>query len=339
MASTPSTNAPFGTVFAESMAVVTWKEGSWASPSFGPLQPLSMHPGTHVFHYASECFEGMKAHKGVDGKVRIFRADGHVARMQKSAELINLPIPPTEMLLEMILGVVSRNLSQVPDSPGSLYVRPTLIGTDENIGAAAVPVKSAMLFVIASPVGDYFAGGIRPLKLLVETVTPRTTPQFGVVKAGANYVQALGPTMVAKREYGMDQVLFAPDGQVQETGAANFLMLNPEKLITPALTPGFLHGITRSSILQLASDLGYEAIEKSLMIDEVIDWAGHQDSEAALSGTAAVLSAVGHLLYQGEDIVVGSGEVGSHTMRLRDSLTAIQLGKSEDRHGWTRVVE
>ena len=336
----PAPNAPFGSVFASTMAVADWAEGEWSAVKLGPVEPLSMHPATHVLHYGSACFEGLKAHRGVDGGVRIFRLDTHVQRMQRSAEILMLPPPPTDMLTEMIIDVVRACLAEVPASPGSLYLRPTLVGTVPNIGAAAVPSSSALLYVLASPVGDYFAGGIRPLKLMIETEQPRTTPQFGMVKSGANYVMALGPTMRAKQELGADQVLFAPEGLIQETGAANFLMVDGERIITPALSEAFLHGVTRDSVLELGADLGY-IVERhtSLTVAELLEWSQRADAEAALSGTAAVLAAVGSLVVDGEDMVVGSGEVGSHTMRLREALTAVHTGEAEDRHGWLTTVE
>jgi len=335
----PAPSAPFGSVFASTMAVASWSDGEWTAPRLGPVEPFSLHPATHVFHYGSECFEGLKAHRGRDGVVRVFRLDSHVRRMRTSAEILMLPVPPVEMLTSMVLDVVGACLDDVPAAPGSLYLRPTLIGTVPNIGAAASPSSSAMLFVLASPVGDYFAGGIRPLRLAVETVHPRTTPQFGVVKSGANYAMALGPTMRAKRELGADQVLFAPAGVIQETGAANFLMIDPGRIVTPALTEAFLHGVTRDSVLTLGGDLGYEVDERDkLTVDDLVDWAGHDDAEAALSGTAAVLSAVGSVIVDGEEVAVGSGAVGSHTLALRKALTDLHAGVAEDRYGWLTPV-
>jgi branched-chain amino acid aminotransferase len=336
----PAPNAPFGSVFASTMAVAEWVDDKWSAAKLGPVEPFAMHPATHVLHYGSACFEGLKAHRGSDGKVRIFRLDAHVRRMQRSAEILMLPQPPAEMLTEMVIDVVRACLAEVPAAPGSLYLRPTLVGTVPNIGAAAVPSSSALLYVLASPVGDYFAGGIRPLKLMIETQQPRTTPQFGMVKSGANYVMALGPTMRAKREVGADQVLFAPDGRIQETGAANFLMIDGEQIITPALSEAFLHGVTRDSVLTLGADLGYHVEQhETLDVDELVMWAQHDAAEAALSGTAAVLAAVGSLVVDGEDITVGSGDVGSQTLRLRKALTDVHIGEADDTHGWLTLVE
>lgn len=331
---------PFGTAFAGTMSVARWDQGGWDVPKLGPVEPFSFHPATHVLHYASACFEGLKAHRGDDGVVRVFRLDRHAARMQRSAEILRLPVPPMDMLTEMMIEVVQANLDEVPVAPGSLYLRPTLIGIEENIGAAAVPSKQALLYVLASPVGDYFAGGIRPLRIAVETDTPRTTPQFGMVKSGANYVMALGPTMEAKETLGVDQVLFAPGGVVQETGAANFLMYDSERVVTPALTDSFLHGVTRDSLLTLAGDMGYVVEERAqLTIDEVFEFSAEPDAEAGLSGTAAVLASVGSFTHKGKEIAVGSGEVGPHTLALRSALTEIHVGKRPDPYGWLTEVK
>lgn len=337
MTTQPAT-APFGTVFGSSMSVARFENGAWSTPVLGPTEPFSFHPATHVLHYASACFEGLKAHLGVDSRVRIFRADAHVERMRTSAGILHLPVPPIEMLSEMIRSAVEANLAEVPPAPGSLYIRPTLIGTEPNIGAAATPPNQALLYVLTSPVGDYFSGGLRPLKLLVETRRPRTTPQFGVVKSGANYAMALGPTLAAKKEFGVDQVLFAPGGQVQETGASNFLLVDSKRLITPALTDSFLHGVTRSSVIRLASDMGFVVEEKTLTVPEVFEFVANPDAEAALAGTAAVLSPVGTLYYDGEEISVGSGGIGSQTLRLRKALTDLQSGLTPDPYGWTTIV-
>ena len=191
--------------------------------------------------------------------------------------------------------------------------------------------------MLPSPVGDYFKGGIRPLKVKVETVQPRSTPAFGSVKTGANYAMALGITLDAKAELGIDQVLFAPNGDVQETGASNFLLLRDKHILTKGLDSSFLHGVTRDSILELAREAGYEVEERDFTVSEMIEWA--ENGEAALSGTAAVLGGVGSMIVDGEEIPFGSGEVGATTLELRQALTDLQLGRTPDTHGWTTVVK
>ncbi len=327
---------PFGTEFCDHFAIARYTAGAWSAPAIQPLEPLSLHPAAHVFHYASTCFEGFKAYRWADGKGRIFRLQDHVARMQNSATSLCLPVPDADMLAGMVVELVHHNLADIPEPPASLYLRPTLIGTLPNIGAAAAPSTEALLFVLASPVGDYFAGGAAALKLLVEDERERTTDQLGSTKTGGNYAAALGPTLAAKKQYGVDQVLFCPDGDVQETGAANFLLISDDEIITKALDTTFLHGMTRDSILKLGAELGYTISERSLSVDELLEKA--PTWEACLSGTAATLTAVGTLVYKGREIQVRDGQPGPNRAKLQKALQDIQFGLANDTHGWLTEV-
>ncbi len=337
MAYPPPPTTPFGTQFAPIMTTASFKGGAWTETEVVPVAPIPFHPATHVFHYGSACFEGLKAHRGLDGSVRIFRLDRHVERFRGSTEVLMLPDPGVERLTDMVIRAVQANAEHVPVAPGSLYLRPTMIGTEPNIGAAGSPSKEAMLFVLCSPVGDYFAGGLRPLKIAVETEQPRTTPMFGRVKAAANYALALAITQQRKRELGVDQVLFAPHGDVAETGASNFMLIDDDRVVTKALDDSFLHGVTRDSLLTMARDLGYRVEERHVGLDEVISWA-ERGGEAALSGTAAVLAPVGTLAYKDREIRFGQGDIGKNTLRLRQALVDLHVGAVEDTHGWIRVV-
>jgi branched-chain amino acid aminotransferase len=329
---------PFGTVFSNQMASCRFVDGLYTEWELHEVSTYSLHPGAHIFHYGSGCFEGLKAHRGMDDSARIFRLDAHAKRLVQSAELLCLPPPPESLTVEMVEAVVKANRDDIPEAPGSLYIRPTLIGTEVNIGAAAHPPASGEYFVITSPVGDYFSGGMRPLRLLIEEETRRSTAAFGMAKAGANYATALRTVVRARDEVGADQVLFSPDGFVEETGASNFLLLNDESVVTAPLSAAYLHGVTRDSTLQLARDLGYKVEERPITVDEVLEWANAPESEAALCGTAAVLTGVGTFIHKGEEITVGTGEVGDNTLRLREALTQIHVGKADDPYGWVRVV-
>ncbi len=326
----------FGTEFGGHIAIAQYADGAWTAPSIEPLAPLPMHPAAHVFHYASTCFEGFKAYRWSDGKGRIFRLHDHVARMRKSAASLCLPVPGADMLANMVIDAVHANLDAIPEPPASLYLRPTLIGTLENIGAAAAPSTKATLFVLTSPVGDYFAGGAAALKLLVEDQKARTTEQLGSTKTGGNYAAALGPTMAAKEKYGVDQVLFCPDGDVQETGAANFLLISDDEILTKSLDTTFLHGMTRDSILKLGAEMGYKISERPFTVDELLEKVATY--EACLSGTAATLSPVGTLVYRGEEIRVRDGQPGPNRKKLQTALQNIQYGLEPDTHGWLTEV-
>jgi branched-chain amino acid aminotransferase len=318
------------------MGIAKYRDGRWTSFETKPVAPLEIHPGAHVLHYASTCFEGFKAYQWPDGSIQVFRMDRHIERMRQSARALVLPEPPVALLDDMARATIKANRSVVPAPPGALYVRPLLFGTTMNIGAAATPSAEAVLMITTSPVWDYFASGPKPLKIFIEDVNSRTGGQTGHVKTGGNYAAALGPTLEARRRYGADQVLFCPGGQVQETGASNFLLIREGRILTRSLDATFLHGVTRDSVLTLARDKGYKVEERVFDTDELLRWVA--DGEAALSGTAAVLSGVGSFIYRDKEIKAGSGEVGPLTQRLRADLVAIQTGLTKDPYGWASQV-
>jgi branched-chain amino acid aminotransferase len=327
---------PFGSLLASHMAVASYQGGRWSSTEIRPVGPIELSPAAHVLHYASTCFEGFKAFRRTDGSGHIFRMDRHIQRMLQSARLLVLPEPDPVQLAEMVRAVIARCRDAVPEAPGALYLRPILFGTTANIGAAATPAADALLLVLASPVWDYFAGGMKPLRILVDDEHTRSAAQMGMVKTGGNYAAAMGPTLAAQAKYQVDQVLFCPGGEVQETGAANFLLLRDGHMLTRSLDSTFLHGVTRDSLIQLARDNGYDVSERIFNVNEMLDWV--KTGEAALSGTAAVLAGVGTLIYRGSEYRVGSGGVGPLTRALRAQLVAIQEGDAPDRHGWLERV-
>ncbi len=337
MTSTTPQNAPFGSILTDVMAIATYKDGHWGAHSLRAVGPIEIHPAAHALHYGSECFEGFKAYKWADGSVHLFRMDRHIERLRQSARALVLPEPDAAQVAEMVLAVIDRCRAAVPDAPGALYLRPLLFGTMPNIGAAATPANEACLLVLASPVWDYFAGGAKPLRIYVEEEATRCASHLGVVKTGGNYAAALGPTLAARSAYHVDQVLFCPRGEVQETGAANFLLIRPGRILTRSLDSTFLHGVTRDSVLRMAADLGYHVEERVFSVEELLGWV--RDGEAALSGTAAVLSGVGTLVRRGGgETRVGSGTIGPETQKLRAALVAIQQGTAPDRYGWLRRV-
>ncbi|WP_258807695.1 branched-chain amino acid aminotransferase [Pseudidiomarina sp. CB1] len=330
--------AAFGTVFMPEMAFSTFDGEQWSKPEVVAADHISLHPGAHVLHYASTCFEGLKAFRHEDGSITIFRMDANIARMIQSSRLLSLPEPSAQQLEEMIVSIVRRFADEVPAPPGSMYIRPTHIGTEPAIGKAANPSLTSMLYVLLSPVGDYFSGGIRPLRLLLEQNGSRCAAHMGMIKSGGNYASALQPILTARKEVNADQVLFCPNGDVQETGAANFLLIDGNEIITKALDSTFLHGITRDSILTLARDMGMTVSERELSVDELLERASKPHTEAALSGTAAVLTPVGTLIQNGQEYAVGTGQQGPTTEKLRKALNAVQWGETPDLHGWLTQV-
>lgn len=324
----------FGTVFMPEMAISWFDGNSWSAGKIVPSDSLNLHPGAHVFHYASTCFEGLKAFRHPDGSVKIFRMDQNLKRFDQSSKLLALPNLDLSSTGEMIRDIVRHFEADVPELPGSMYIRPTHIGTEPAIGKAAAPSRTSCQYVLLSPVGSYFSGDAPTLRILLEEDGIRCAPHMGMIKSGGNYASALLPTLEAKRDLNIDQILFCPNGDVQETGAANFILIDGDTLITKALDSSFLHGITRDSILTLARDMGLTVEERQLTVDELLQRASKPGCEAALSGTAAVLTAVGTLLYKGNEFPVGNGQEGPTTIKLRKLLNDIQSGRTEDKYGW-----
>lgn len=328
----------FGTEFMPEMAINWYKDNAWGTPEMVSSDSLPLHPASHVLHYSSTCFEGLKAFRQKDGSVKIFRMDQNLKRFAQSSKLISLPEIDESVTAQMILDVTAKYKDQVPDTPGSMYIRPTHIGTEASIGKAAGASTESCQFVLLSPVGDYFSSDAAALRVILDEDGMRCAPHMGMIKSGGNYASALNPIMEAREKYNADQILFAPGGNVQETGAANFLLIDGNEIITKALDPTFLHGVTRDSILTLARDNGMTVSERELSITEVLERSKNPDCEAALSGTAAVLAPVGTFIYNGEEHSVGTGSLGPVTTKLREQLNAIQWGEAEDTHGWLTTV-
>jgi branched-chain amino acid aminotransferase len=328
----------FGTQFVPEMTLATFDGNQWSTPSLVPSNSISIHPGAHVLHYSSTCFEGLKAFRHPDGSNHIFRMDQNIKRMAQSSRLISLPTVDEAMLQAMILDLVGRYGDDVPAAPGTLYLRPTHMGTEAAIGKAASASNESMLYVLASPVGDYFAGGDATLRVLIDEEGMRCAPHMGMAKSGGNYTSALPVVNKARAEHQADQVLFAPQGDVQETAASNFILIDGNQVITKALDSSFLHGVTRASVLTLAQEMGMTVCERDLSVGELLERSAHPGTEAALSGTAAVLTPVGTFIHGGKDYTVGTGKPGATTLKLRKALNDIQFGLAPDRFGWLTKV-
>ena len=293
--------AVFGTVFMPTMALTRFENDTWTETEFVSADSIQMHPGAHVLHYSSTCFEGLKAFRHEDGSINIFRMDRNIERFAQSSRLLNLPEIDKAQVEKMIIDIVSTYSAEVPEPPGSMYIRP---------------------------------GGLKPLRLLLDETGMRCAPHMGMVKSGGNYASALPPILKAKADVQADQILFCPNGDVQETGAANFLLVDGNEIITKGLDTSFLHGVTRATILQLAKDHGMTVSERDITVEELLERAAKPSAEAALSGTAAVLTPVGTFIHNGKEYQVGNGEAGPVTMKLRQALNDIQWGKAEDKHNW-----
>lgn len=319
----------FGSEFHAVMPLSRFDGTQWGAITWQPSDQLVLHPAAHVLHYGSTIFEGLKAFRHADGRIAIFRLDRHAARLANSARALQLPVPDEAMVHNTILELVKRAQDDTPDRPGSLYLRPTLIGTEANVGKAGSPSAQAIFYVLASPVGDYFVTG-SPMKLLVETEHARCAPHMGSIKTGGNYASALYWQVKAKAEFGANQVLFCPGGDVQETGASNFIIIHGNTLITKALSSEFLHGVTRDSVLQVARDMGMSVEERDFSVADLLRWLD-EGAEAALTGTAAVISPVTAMVFEGKEVALATP---SQSLKLRQAVMDIQYGVSADTHGW-----
>ena len=329
----------FGKFFTDHMFMMDYAEGKgWHNARIVPFGYIPLHPASTVLHYGSEIFEGLKAYRRADGKVQLFRPIENIRRMNHSAERMCLPQIPEDMALEALTEFVKTEQEWTPSAPGtSLYLRPFMFGNDESLGVHAV--HNATYVIIASPVGSYYKEGINPVKIMIETEDVRAVRGgTGEAKCGGNYAAS---NRAGKRaeEKGYSQVLWL-DGvhrkYIEEVGAMNVMFKIKGEIVTPALSGSILPGITRKSIIEVLKGKGYTVSERLLSIDELKEAMANGTLEEAWGcGTAAVVSPIGELAYNGEKYPVNGGAIGEVTQMLYDTLTGIQWGKIDDPYGWT----
>ncbi len=341
-AMTKESELGFGKHFTDHMFVMDYEQGKgWVDPRIVPFGYISLHPASTVLHYGAEIFEGLKAYRTADGSVQLFRPMENVRRMNRSAERMSLPLIDEDEMLYAIEAFVKHEEEWVPHSEGtSLYIRPFMFGNDEALGVHAV--KRATFMIIASPSGSYYKEGINPVKIMIENEDVRTVRGgTGYAKCGGNYAASTRAGERAAKK-GYTQVLWL-DGverkYVEEVGAMNVMFKIDGEIVTPALTGSILPGITRKSCIEVLTSLGYKVTERLLSIDELVDAlkAGKLE-EAWGTGTAAVVSPIGRLMYDGVEYVVNEERIGEVTQKLYDILTGIQWGRIEDKFGWTRKI-
>jgi branched-chain amino acid aminotransferase len=332
----------FGQIFTDHMFVANFQEEKgWYDPRVEPYAPIPLDPAAAVLHYAQAVFDGLKAFRGMDGKIRLFRPQKHVERLNNSARRMCIPPLDPELALQSIVTVVQTDGEWVPRMLGtSLYIRPTIIASEAFLGVR--PARSYVYFVILSPVGAYYPEGMAPVKIRVEERYVRAVEGgLGGAKTGANYAASLMAGEEAKHQ-GFTQVLWL-DGvhrrYIDEVGTMNIMVKIGDEVITPPLTGTVLPGVTRDSVLTLLRNWGLRASERQVGIDEVM--AAHRAgtlTEVWGTGTAAVISPVGELAYKGEKMVINGGKIGPLTQRLYDAIVRIQYGQAPDPHGWTVEV-
>ena len=336
-------NLGFGRHFTDHMFVLNYDEGQgWHDPRIVPYGPFELEPSAMVFHYAQEVFEGLKAYRRNDGGIQLFRPIENIHRMNKSCERLSIPVIDEEIFMNALLELVRIDQDWVPTEPDtSLYLRPFVIATEPHVGVHAS--KSYIFAIIACPVGAYYPEGLNPVKIFVESRDVRAViGGVGSVKTGGNYAASLRAGQAAEKA-GFSQVLWL-DGverkYIEEVGSMNVLFKIDGEIITPPLGGSILPGITRDSCLHILRHWGLPVSERRLSVDELFSAAekGKLD-EAFGSGTAAVISPIGKIVYGDKSEIIGGGNIGPLSAKLYDYLTGIQWGRTEDPFNWTvRVV-
>ncbi|HWQ77203.1 MAG TPA: branched-chain amino acid aminotransferase [Anaerovoracaceae bacterium] len=332
----------FGTVFTDHMFVMDYSEDKgWHDGRIVPYAPITLEPAAAVFHYAQEMFEGLKAYKTKEGKILLFRPDMNAKRTTKTNDRICIPALDEEIFVEAIEAVVRVDADWVPAKEGtSLYIRPFIIASEPFLGVR--PAKEYMFIVILSPVGPYYKSGLAPTRIFVEDEYVRAAlGGTGYSKIGGNYCASLKSQEKA-HDLGYSQVLWL-DGverrYVEEIGTSNAFFVIDGEVITAPLEGTILPGITRDSVIQLLKDWGVKISERKITVDDIFKaYDEGKLSEVFASGTAAVISPVGELGWKDRKIVINGNQIGTLSQKLYDVLSGIQLGKLEDKFGWTVEV-
>ncbi|MEZ5591992.1 MAG: branched-chain amino acid aminotransferase [Gammaproteobacteria bacterium] len=332
----------FGGVYSDHMFIMDYEQGEWRNPRIVPYGPLPLAPGVASLHYSQSVFEGMKAFRGVDGVIRLFRPDMNAARLQASCERLCMPSVDTALFIAAIKKLVALDQAWIPEKRGqSLYIRPLIIGTEEHLDVR--PSQRFMFIVMTAPVRTYYLHGATGVGLLAQDAYTRAAPGgTGYAKTGGNYAASLKPGQIS-REAGYDQALWL-DGiehrYVEEVGQMNIFFKFHDAVVTPELRGTILPGITRNSIITLLRERGITVEERRLALDEVL--AGIESGqleEAFGAGTAAVVTPVGRIGYKGKDYFINDNRSGPLTQSLYDEILAIQVGETNDQHGWIERIE
>ena len=328
----------FGKIFTDHMFVMNYTEGKgWHDPRIEPFHNISLSPAAMVYHYGQEMFEGLKAYKGPDGNVYLFRPDMNAKRTNATNDRLVIPQLPVEDFVQAVAAVVDVDRDWVPTEPGtSLYIRPFIIATDEFLGVA--PSKTYLFMVILSPSGAYYESGLAPVGIWIEDEYVRAVRGgIGFAKTGGNYAASLIAQQKA-HDAGYSQVLWL-DGverkYIEEVGAMKIFFKIAGKIVTPSLNGSILPGITRNSVLQLCRDWGYEVEERKISAEELLEAQSNGTLEECFgTGTAAVISPVGKLRYKDDVMTINGGDIGPVSQKLYDTITGIQTGILPDEKGW-----
>ena len=316
-----------------------YRDGKWGEIEVCSDEYIKLHMAATCLHYGQEAFEGLKAYRCPDGKVRVFRMEENAARLQSTCRGIMMPELPTEKFCEAVRKVVKANERFIPpyESGASLYIRPLLIGIGAQVGVH--PTDEYLFVIFVTPVGPYFKGGVKPLTIRVSDFDRAAPNGTGHVKAGLNYAMSLHAIVDAHNQ-GYDENMYLDAGTrtyVEETGGANFIFVTKDNTVVTPKSNSILNSITRRSLMYVAEHyLGLKAEQREIPFEEVKDFA-----ECGLCGTAAVISPVGKIVDHGKEICFPSGmeKMGPVIQKLYDTLTGIQMGHIEAPEGWIHVIE
>jgi branched-chain amino acid aminotransferase len=335
----------FGRKCTPNFFVTEYRRGQWQDPRIEELHDFSLHPATNVFHYAQAIFEGLKAYKHPDDKLALFRPELNARRLNVSAVRMGMPQVAEQLFLEAVHRLVDIDRGFMPEPPGTIYIRPTMIGTEPCLGVRSS--TEFIFYVITLPSGGYFKdlpSGTGTVRVYVEQATVRAAPGgTGAVKAAANYAVTL-KTITDAKERGCSQVLYLDAvrrQRVEEMGGMNVFFVRNGELITPTLNGTILPGVTRASMLELGPAMGIPAREQDIDIDDVVrEVQSGAITEAIACGTAATLIGISEFVFaDGSVFPVGDGGLGPVTRRMFDEIQAIQFGTAPDRFGWVSPVE
>ncbi len=332
----------FGKYFTDHLFKAHYAEGrGWYDAQIMPYQNFAMDPAASVFHYGQALFEGMKAFRYKKNSIALFQPEFNFERMQAGAERLCLVSPPKELFMESVRELVKVDERWIPEQDHcALYIRPTLIGTEGFLGVR--PSKEMIFFIILSPVGSYYSGGLKPVKIWVEDQAVRAAPGgLGATKAGANYAASLKSALEAK-ERGYDQVLWLDSNHsaIEEVGTMNvFFVLKGKKVVTPKLNGSILAGGVRSAIITLLQDMSYQVEERQILINELVEKEKSGELlEAFGTGTAAVVTPIGELKYKNDAFFVRK-DSGALSTELYSTISEIQRGLKPDPHGWVQIIK
>jgi branched-chain amino acid aminotransferase len=332
-------NLGFGLHFTDHMFLMKWdKQNGWHDAEICPYHDFQVNPAAMVFHYGQAIFEGLKAYKGQDGQIFLFRPKDNFERMNASAVRMCMPLLPLDKVMKSLKALVYLDREWVPSGGGAtLYIRPTMIATEPTLGVK--PSSFYSFYIIMCPVGAYYPEGFNPTKIYITDKYVRAVEGgVGNVKTAGNYAASLLASQEAKQA-GYTQVLWLDACEhkyIEEVGTSNIFFRINNRIVTPPLHGSILGGITRDSVIKLLKHWDISVEERKISIDEVV--AASQDEslqEVFGTGTAAVISPVGELFYQDRKYIINNGQTGELSHRLFEELQAIQYGEKEDPFKWT----